>query len=92
MSSLFNDQRVLGIRLVVDGTVLHNNQLVIGIVDAGVTLFVNNIRTIGVDVLGADAEVHNDQPVLGAVLILDGRTLYNNQRVIPAHAVSGVLE
>ena len=55
MSSLFNDQRVLGIRLVVDGTVLHNNQLVIGIVDAGVTLFVNNIRTIGVDVLGADA-------------------------------------
>ncbi|WP_454618371.1 hypothetical protein [Bradyrhizobium cenepequi] len=91
MADIFNDQRVLGVRLVPDGTTLYNNQQVIGIVDAGGSMFVNNIRTVGVDVLDADAAIHNEQPVLGAVLIADGRTLYNNMLVIPAHAVTGVL-
>lgn len=92
MAIIYNDQPVLGIRLVADGTVLHNNQLVIGVVDAGGSLFVDNIRTRGVDVLGADTPIHNEQQVVGAVLIDDGRKLYNNMLVIPAYAVSGVLE
>ena len=91
MASIYNEQRVLGVRLVPDGTAMFNGQEVIGVVNAGASLFVNNIRTIGVDVLPADKPIHNDQPVLGAVLIADGRKLYNNQLVIPAHAVSGVL-
>lgn len=92
MADLYNEQRVYGVRLVADGTVMHNNQLVIGIRDAAGAMFVGNIRTVGVDVLGADTAIHNDRPVLGAVLIADGRTLYNNMLVVPAYAVSGVLE
>lgn len=91
MADLYNSQRVLGVRLVADGTVMHNGQLVIGVSDAGGALFVGNIRTIGVDVLDADTAVHNEQPVLGAVLIGDGRALYNGMLVVPANAVSGVL-
>lgn len=91
MAEMFNSQRVLGVRLVADGTVIYNNQSVIGVVDATGTTFANNIRTLGVDVLVADVAVHNEQPMLGAVLIGDGRTLYNNMLVIPAHAVTGSL-
>lgn len=91
MAAIFNDQRVLGVRLVADGTVLYNGQSVIGIVDAAGSSFVNNIRTVGVDVLAADEAVHNDLPMLGAVLIADGRQLYNNMLVVPAKAVSGSL-
>lgn len=91
MASIYNDQRVLGIRLVSDGTAIYNNQQVIGVVDSGGLMFVNNIRTIGVDVLSADEAVHNETPMLGAVLIGDGRTLYNGLLVIPAFAVSGSL-
>lgn len=88
---MFNEQRVLGVRLVADGTKLYNNQRVIGVVDAAGSLFVGNIRTVGVDVLAADEAVHNDQPMLGAVLIADGRKLYNDMLVIPVKAVTGVL-
>ncbi|MGX1353370.1 hypothetical protein AB7M49_006991 [Bradyrhizobium elkanii] len=91
MATIFNEQRVLGVRLVADGTAIYNNQRVIGIFDAGGSMFVNNIRTLGVDVLGADEAIHNEQPMLGAVLIADGRKLYNDMLVIPVHAVSGVL-
>lgn len=91
MAVIFNEQRVLGVRLVADGTKIYNNQRVIGVVDAGGSMFANNIRTLGVDVLAADEAVHNEQPMLGAVLITDGRKLYNDMLVIPAHAVTGVL-
>lgn len=91
MAVIYNDQRVLGVRLVPDGTAIYNNQPVIGIVDAAGALFVNNLRTLGVDVLAADEPVHNEQPIRGAVLIGDGRKLYNNMLVVPAFAVSGSL-
>ena len=92
MAQIFNEQRVLGVRLVADGTTMHNGLPVIGVTaEANGVLFVRNLRVIGVDVLPADAAIHNDQPVQGAVLIANGRTLYNNQLVVPAFAVSGVL-
>ncbi len=90
MASIYNEQRVLGIRLVADGTTMFNNQPVIGVKSAAGTM-VDNLRVLGVDVLPADKAIHNEQPVLGAVLIADARKLYNNQLVIPAFAVSGVL-
>lgn len=92
MATIYNEQRVLGIRLVADGATMHNGLPVIGIVaaDDGV-MFVGNLRVLGVNVLEADAAMNNEQPVRGAVLIADARTLYNNERVVPARAISGVL-
>lgn len=93
MATIFNDQRVLGVRLVPFGTAMHNGLPVIGIVDAGAsTTFVEHQRVLGVDVLDEDKAIHNEQPVMGAVLITDGRKMYNNQLVIPVRAISGVLE
>ncbi|MER9628379.1 hypothetical protein [Mesorhizobium sp. M0296] len=91
MAEVFNDQRVLGVRLQADGTTMFNGLPVIGVVDAGLALIVSNQRTLGVNVLGADVAISNDQPVRGAVLIGDGRKLYGNQLVIPVKAISGVL-
>lgn len=91
MASLFNEQPVLGVRLVSDGTAMFNGLPVLGVVDAGAATFVGNQRVCGVDVLAADKPIHNDQPVRGAVLIADGRKLYGNQLVIPVRAISGVL-
>lgn len=92
MATIFNEQRVLGIRLVPDGVTLYNSLPVIGIVDAGSsTTFSNNQRVRGVDVLPAFKPVHNDLPVVGAVLIANGRKMYNDQLVIPVRAVSGSL-
>ena len=92
MATIYNERRVLGIRLVADGTKMHNGLPVIGVVAAadGI-MFVGNLRVLGVNVLAADAAMNNEQPVRGAVLIADARTLYNNERVIPARAISGVL-
>lgn len=91
MAELHNQQPVRGIRLVADGTTMHNMRQVIGIVDAGGAEFSDNQQVLGVDVLEADAAVHNEQTVLGAVLISDGRKLYNDHLVVPVHVVSGVL-
>lgn len=91
MAAIFNTQRVVGVRIVADGTKLYNNQPVIGVVNEAVATFLGNQLVLGVDVLGADAQVYNEGPVLGVVVIGDGRTLYNNQRVKPARALSGVL-
>lgn len=92
MATIFNEQCVLGVRLVADGTLMHNGIPVIGIsAAADGLLFSSNLRTLGVAVLDADAAIYNDQPVLGAVLISDSRSIYNGRLVVPAHAVSGVL-
>lgn len=92
MADIYNEQRVLGIRLVADGTTMFNGLPVIGVVAAGVgALFTDNQRTLGVAVLPADAAIYNEQPVRGAVLINNGRDLYNNALVQPAWAVSGTL-
>lgn len=92
MADIYNEQRVLGIRLVSDGTTMFNGLPVIGVVAAGVgVMFVNNLRVLGVDVLPSDKAMHNEQPVRGAVLIANGRTLYNNALVQPARAISGTL-
>lgn len=91
MALIFNEQRVLGVRLVADGEALFNERPVIGIADAGASLFSGNLRTLGVAVFDADAAIYNDQPVLGAVLIADGRKLYNDQLLIPVKAISGAL-
>lgn len=90
MAQIFNEQRVLGVRIVSDGTMMHNGRQTIGIRDAGDALFVDNLRTLGVDVLDADAAIYNEQPVLGAVLITDARTLYNGERVVPVSGVAPV--
>jgi hypothetical protein len=87
MAQLFNEQRILGVRLQADGATMFNGLPVIGVVDAGNALFTNNRRALGVKVLDADAAIYNDQVVRGVVQILDGRKLYNNQLVIP---VSGL--
>jgi hypothetical protein len=91
MAQLFNEQRILGVRQQVDGAIMFNGLPVIGVVDVGATLFSDNRRALGIDVLGADAPVYNDQPVRGVVKIADGRKLYNNQLVIPIKVNSGVL-
>ncbi len=91
MAALFNDQPVCGVRLVPDGTKMYLGRRTIGLRDAGAALISGNIKTLGVAVLGADQAIYNDQPVLGAVLISDARTLYNNERVVPAKAISGTL-
>jgi hypothetical protein len=91
MAEIFNDQPILGVRLVADGVAMHNGLPVIGIVDATGETFTDNQRVLGIDVLDADAAIHNDQPVRGAVLIADGRDLYNDQLVIPVEAISGAL-
>lgn len=84
MATIFNEQRVLGVRIVADGTLMHNGLPVIGISDvAGGVLFSDNQRTLQVEPLQADQVIYNEQPVRGAVLIADGRKLYNGQRVIP---------
>ncbi len=93
MATLYNQQRVLGIRIVADGTLMHNGLPVIGVVDAGGATFLENDLVLGVEALPADKAIHNEQPVRGAVVINDGRVLYNNQPVIPVTEVgSGVLE
>jgi hypothetical protein len=91
MATLFNEQRILGVRVQADGTTMFNGLPVLGVLDVGGTLFTDNRRALGVDVLAADAAVYNDQPVRGVVVIKDGRKLYNNQLVLPAKATSGVL-
>jgi hypothetical protein len=91
MSTIYNEQQVVGIRLVADGTTMFNQQPVIGVRNVGATLFTANLRTLGVAVLGADQAIYNDQPVIGAVSITDARTIYNGLLVEPASAVSGVL-
>lgn len=91
MAEIFNEQRILGIRLVADGSTMFNGLPVIGVVDATGQTFIDNQRVLGVYVLGADTAIHNEQPVRGAVLIADARDLYNDQLVIPVEAISGAL-
>lgn len=91
MANLFNEQRILGVRVQADGTTMFNGLPVLGVVDVGGALFTDNRRALGVDVLAADAAIYNDQPVRGVVLIADGRKLYGNQLVVPVKAISGVL-
>ncbi|SDL07398.1 hypothetical protein SAMN05428953_12655 [Mesorhizobium muleiense] len=87
MAQVFNEQRVLGVRLQAEGATLFNGLPVFGVVDATSVLFSDNQRTLGVNILDADAAMHNDQPVRGVVVISDGRKLYNGQLVVP---VSGL--
>lgn len=91
MAQLFNEQRILGVRQQVDGTAMFNGLPVIGVVDLGGTLFSDNRRALGIDVLAVDAAIYNDQPVRGVVKIVDGRKLYGNQLVIPIKVNSGAL-
>ncbi|TIT90391.1 MAG: LamG domain-containing protein [Mesorhizobium sp.] len=88
MASIFNEQRVLGVRIVADGTTMYNGLPVIGLYDAGAVLFGNNLRTLSVNVISTADAMYNDQPVRGAVVISDGRKMYKNQPVIP---VSGIV-
>jgi len=50
---------------------------------------VGNLTTLGVDILVADQTIYNEQVVRGAVIITDGRKLYNYQRVIPCSSRGG---
>lgn len=83
MAEIFNEQRILGVRIVADGTTMHNGLPVIGIRDSVGVLFSSNLRALGIDVLTGDEVVWNDQPVRGFVLISDGRQLYNGRQVMP---------
>lgn len=89
MASIFNEQRVLGARVVSDGTLLFNQQPVIGVrVEASAT-FIGSQRVLGVDVLPSDRPIYNDQPVRGVVVIGDARKLYNGRLVIPVRDLQG---
>lgn len=90
MAQIFNEQRVLGVRVVPDGTTMYLGEPTIGVRDTAVSLFTQNLRTLGVAVLAADQQLYNDQQVVGAVVISDGRTLYNNQLVLPASTLTGL--
>ncbi|MGZ2483996.1 hypothetical protein ACVITL_002519 [Rhizobium pisi] len=84
MAEIFNEQRVIGVHIVPDGTVLHNGQRVVGIREAesGV-LFTGGRRVLGVSVLSGSEVIYNEQVVIGAVIIRDGRTFYNGMPVVP---------
>lgn len=84
MAEIFNEQRVIGVHIVPDGTVLHNGQRVVGIREAesGV-LFTEGRRVLGVSVLSGSEVIYNEQLVVGVVIIADGRTLYNGMPVVP---------
>nr|WP_245313631.1 hypothetical protein [Rhizobium sp. R635] len=84
MAEIFNEQRVIGVHIVPDGTVLHNGQRVVGIREAesGV-LFTDGRRVLGVSVLSGSEVIYNEQLVVGVVIIADGRTLYNGMPVVP---------
>lgn len=84
MAEIFNEQRVIGVHIVPDGTVLHNGQRVVGIREAesGV-LFIEGRRVLGVSVLSGSEVIYNEQLVVGVVIIADGRTLYNGMPVVP---------
>ena len=92
MASIYNSQRVLGVRLQAEGATMHNFQRTIGIVPvADAVTFSGNDQTLGVAMLGADQAIYNDQPVIGGVLISDGRTMYNDQPVVPVSVRSGAM-
>ena len=77
----------LGVVVVDDGAMLHNNHPVIGVVEAEEdVLFVDNLRVRGVSIV-EDVTMYNGQPVIGVVMIEDGRELYNNQRVTPVFII-----
>ncbi|WP_425376295.1 hypothetical protein [Rhizobium vallis] len=83
MAEIFNEQRVIGVHIVPDGTVLHNGQRVVGIREAGSgVLFTGGRRVLGVSVLSGSEVIYNEQVVIGAVIIRDGRTLYNGMPVV----------
>lgn len=84
MAEIFNEQRVVGVHIVPDGTVLHNGQRVVGIREAesGV-LFTEGRRVLGVSVLSGSEVIYNEQVVIGVVIIADGRTLYKGMPVVP---------
>lgn len=84
MAEIFNEQRTLGIVIVPDGTLMHNGLPVIGIREAAPgVLFIDNQRVTKVVPLSSGAQIYNDQPVRGAVVISDARLLYNGLRVLP---------
>lgn len=91
MAELFNQQRKLGIRLVADGTKMHNGLPVIGVREAaGGVLFVDNKRVLGVDIVADGPTIFNEQPVRGAVLIADARTMYNGCEVLAVFGAGSV--
>lgn len=89
MADIFNDQRVVGICYVPDGTTMYNGRPVVGVYAVADGLFlVDNQRVVGGVEITDGSTFYNDQPVLGAVLIQDGRKLYNNQLVTPLGTAS----
>lgn len=83
MAQLFNNQPVIGIKLVSEGETLFNNQSVIGVRTATAQRFENNQIVRGVQSIDDGSKLFNGWPVIGAVVILDGRTIYNGRPVMP---------
>jgi len=89
VADIFNDQRVVGVVFVPDGTTMYNGRPVVGCyaVNDGV-FFIDNQRVVkGVEITDGSV-IYNDQPVIGVVDIQDGRKLYNNQLVTPLGRVN----
>lgn len=84
MATIYNTQRTQGVVIVDDGTTMYGGRRTIGIRQDGAGLFSANLLTLGVAVLAQFQPVYNDMPVIGAVLISDGRELYNDALVKPA--------
>ena len=90
MAEIFNEQRVIGVHIVPDGTVLHNGQRVVGIREAGSgALFADSRRVLGVSVLSGSEVIYNEQVVIGVVIIQDGRKQYNGMPVVPVNGSGG---
>jgi hypothetical protein len=84
VADIFNEQRVVGVVFVPDGTTMYNGLPVRGVLStADGVYFVDNQRVVkGVEITDGSV-IYNDQPVIGVVDIQDGRKLYNNQLVTP---------
>ena len=84
MADIYNDQRILGVVAVPDGTTMFNGLPVIGVSEvAEGVLFSNMQRAVPFYELSEAQAIYNEQPVRGAVLITNGRTIYNGQLVMP---------
>lgn len=91
MAALFNNLPVIGAVKIIDGRLLYNNRQVRGVrVAAGA--FTNDKVIRGIDVLADGAKLHNDQPVIGVVVITDPTAkMFNDQTILPVTVVSGSL-
>lgn len=91
MAALFNNLPVIGVVQISDARLLYNNRQVRGIREEAGT-FTDDKVIRGIDVLAEGATIHNDQPVIGVVVITDPATeMFNDQSILPVTVQTGSL-